>query len=467
MAPLSSYLRSMPLLLLATVGTAHAQRAATFSAVTTYGTGGSRPGSLAVTDVNGDGKLDLLLPNVSSSTVGVLLGTGTGSFGAVTTFSTGGSSSPFGIAVADVNADGKPDLLTANSDSNTAGVLLGTGTGSFRSVTQFSTGGFSKPSGIAVADVNADGKPDLLTANLGTNTAGVLLGTGTGSFGPVTTYSSGANSAPASIAVADVNGDGQLDLLTANQANSTAGVLLGTGTGSFGPATTFSTGTASYPHGLVVADVNGDTKLDLLTANTNSTAGVLLGTGTGSFGAVTTFSTGASSLTNALAVADVNSDGHPDLLTANYNTSTAGVLLGTGTGSFGAVTQVSTGEGSQPYGIAVADVNGDAKPDLLTANLGTNTAGVLLNTTAGLVMATSSPVTDAHAGLTLSPNPAFHGTATLTGATPGQLVQVLDMVGRVAATATVTPTGTAAVGGLAPGLYLVRVGSGSDRLAVE
>ncbi|WP_196292754.1 T9SS type A sorting domain-containing protein [Hymenobacter ruricola] len=416
----------------------------TFGTASTFSTGTfSEPRGIAVADVNGDGKPDLLTANIGSNTVGVLLGTGTGSFGAVTTFGTG--SQPCGIAVADVNGDGQPDIITANNGDDTVAVLLGTGTGTFGPFTAFGTGSGSTPYGVAVADVNGDGNPDLLTANSDTNKAGVLLGTGTGSFGSVRTYSAGPNSIPFDIAVGDVNNDGKLDLLTANAGSDTVGMLLGTGTGTFGPVTALSTGSGSEPWGVVAADVDGDGRLDLLTANNsayttgvllnttpvlatrtflpvtntssgnsprgvavadvngdgkldlltanygNSTAGVLLGTGTGSFGAVTTFSSGGG-LPRAIAVADVNGDGKPDLLTANNSISSnsVGVLLGTGTGSFGAATTFSAGGNSAPRGLAVADVNGDGKPDVLTANYGTDAVGVLLGTGTGSFGAVST-----------------------------------------------------------------------------
>jgi hypothetical protein len=184
------------------------------------------------------------------------------------------------------------------------------------------------------------------------------------------------------------------------------------------------------------------------------------------FGAVTTYSTGGSQ-PNSIVGADVNGDGQPDLLTANYNTSTVGVLLGTGTRSFSAVTTFSTGLASNPLRLAVADVNGDSKPDLLTANQANNTGGVLLNTTPGVVLGTLAPTTKASAGLVLFPNPASHRTAVLTGSTPGQAMQVVDVLGRVTTTTTVDTTGTAALGELAPGLYLVRAGSRYGRLTVE
>ena len=262
----------------------------------------------------------------------MLLGTGTGSFGAATVFTAGATRMDYYLAVADVNGDGKLDVLTANYGYSTASVLLGTGTGTFSNAITFSTGNSSAPRAIAVADVNGDGKLDMLTANSSNNALGVLLGTGTGNFGTVSQYSTGAGSTPYAIAVADVNGDGKLDVLTANYGNSTASVLLGTGTGTFGNAITFSTGNSSTPYAIAVADVNGDGKLDVLTANYgNSTSSVLLGTGTGSFGAATSFSTDANSTPRDIVVADVNGDHRPDLLTANYHTGTIGVLLNAGT----------------------------------------------------------------------------------------------------------------------------------------
>ncbi len=407
-------------LLLATAGTARAQTpTATFAPVAAYSTGtGSNPYSIAAADVNGDGRLDLLTSNYSSSTAGVLLGNGNGTFGAVTTYSTGTNSNPYSIAVADVNGDGRLDLLTANSNSNTAGVLLGNGNGTFGAVTTYSTGTNSNPYSIAVADVNGDGKRDLLTANHNSKTAGVLLGNGNGTFGAATTYSTGDYTY--NIAVGDVNGDGKLDLLTAGYSN--VGVLLGNGNGTFGAVTNYSTGTGiTIPYGIVVADVNGDGKLDLLTAISNlNTAGVLLGNGNGTFGAVTNYSTGGNSPAD-IAVADVNGDGNLDLLVPNLSSNKAGVLLGNGNGTFGAATNYSTG--SNPNGIAVADVNGDGKLDLLTSNYSSSTAGVLLNTTVFAPTLTSLNRTSGLVGtsITLTGNTlsgatsvSFNGTAATT-----------------------------------------------------
>jgi hypothetical protein len=436
----------------------------TFAPVVNYDMGtNSGPAAVVAADLNGDGKLDLLTANLSSSTVSVRLGTGTGSFGGMALYSTGAGSFPLSLAVADVNGDGHPDVLTANSLLNTVGVLLGTGTGTFSNRTDYSTGATSNPNCLAVADVNADGHPDVLTANTGNNTVGVLLGTSAGGFGAVATYAVGPLSGPHSLAVADVNGDGQLDVLTANSTADAVGVLLGTGQGGFGAAMPYAVGLNSRPFAVAVADVNGDGQLDVLTANSGTgTTGVLLGTGMGSFGPVRTYSTGPTSQPLGLAVADVNGDGHPDLLAATGNAPTVCLLLGTGTGSFGAVTTYSAGPNSYPHSLTAADVNGDGKLDLLTASSGNNTAGVLLSTTTVLATHAALPA----ASVTLYPNPArAAATLTATGlpaAAHTVEVTLLSPLGQVVRrlpllAARGAATGDVPTAGLAAGLFLLQL----------
>ena len=127
-------------------------------------------------------------------------------FAAASTYPAGSSL----LAVADINADGRPDLVTANSGSNTVSVLLGQPSGGFTSPAAYGTGGNSQPVGVTIADVNADGRPDILTTNGGSNTVGVLLGQASGGFIGAFTYSTGANSQPVGVVVADVNADGRL-----------------------------------------------------------------------------------------------------------------------------------------------------------------------------------------------------------------------------------------------------------------
>jgi hypothetical protein len=342
----------------------------TFTAKTDFATG-RRPISVAVADVNGDGHPDLVIASVSDNTVSVLLGTGTGGFGMKTDFTTG--TRPVSVAIADVNGDGRPDLLTANypggNQDGSVSVLLGNGSGAFAAKTDFATG--SGPVLVTVADVNGDGKPDLVTANQGGPTVSVLLGNGSGAFAAKTDFATENN--PYSVAVADVNGDGKPDLVTANPNYDTVSVLLGTGSGAFAAKTDFATG--AVPRYVAVGDVNGDGKLDLVTANPgNNTVSVLLGDGSGAFAPKSDFT--AAGNPNSVAVVDVNGDGKPDLVTANFTYGTVSVLLGDGSGAFGATSDFTAGR--HPYTLAVADVNGDGKPDVVTANAGDNTASVLL-----------------------------------------------------------------------------------------
>jgi hypothetical protein len=167
-----------------------------------------------------------------------------------------------------VNGDGTPDLVVSNFASSTVSVRLNIGTGSFGPKTDYPTGTF--PFGLTLGDVNGDGKPDLATANFSSSTVSVLLGNGNGTFAPKVDY--GTRAQPYSLALGDVSGDGKLDLVETNIGNAiapgTASVLPGNGDGTFGAAVDF--GTAFRPYSVAIADVSGDGKPDLVTANSNA-----------------------------------------------------------------------------------------------------------------------------------------------------------------------------------------------------
>ncbi len=347
-----------------------------FRAQVTYSTGnGSRPIAVAAADVNGDSKPDIIVANEYTFNVGVLLNTGNGTFNTQVTYSTGGSSNPTYVAVADVNGDSKFDIIVSNFNLNNVGVLLNTGTGTFANQVTHSTGNSSVPSSVAIADVNRDNKLDIIVSNYGSNKVGVLLNTGNGTFANQVTYSTGSSSY--SVAAADVNGDSYPDIIVANLASNNVGVLLNNGTGRFDTQTTYSTGSGSSPSSVAVADVNGDSKLDIIVANNGSNnVGVLLNTGNGTFITQVTYSTGSQPVW--VAAADVNGDSKPDIIVTNAASNNVGVLLNNGTGTFGTQVTYSTGSGSDPNFVAAADVNGDSKPDLIVANSDTNNAGVLL-----------------------------------------------------------------------------------------
>jgi len=195
------------------------------------------------------------------------------------------------------------------------------------------------------------------------------------SFAAAVHYPTGRG--PVAIAVGAFNGDGTQDLVTANARGSTASVLLGTGSGGFAAKTDFATG--PFPCAVAVGDFNGDGAQDLVTADSGGdTASVLLGNGNGAFAAKTDFATGPDSYD--VAVGDFNDDGMQDLVTVftdSFIDQGAGVLLNDGAGDFPTFRAFATY--LEPMSVAVGDLNGDGKQDLVTAGYTSSTAGVLLN----------------------------------------------------------------------------------------
>jgi hypothetical protein len=384
-----------------------------FLPAVTYSTGGvSRTGFVAVADVNGDGKPDIIATNTQGtlSSVGILLGNGDGTLQPAQTYPAGYE--PTSIAVADVNGDGRPDLVVSilcnyPDCHGLAGVLLGNGDGTFQPVATYLSGGFFAES-IKAADVNGDGKPDLLVSNFSTNViqsgngvVGVLLNNGDGTFQPVQTYDSGGDNT-GEIEVADVNSDGKFDLLVANGGlPGYLGVLLGNGDGTFRPAQSYNT-TGTHGATLAVADVNGDGRPDVVVARecvfceNGGVVDVLMGNGDGTFQELHSYSTGGY-IANSIKVADVNEDGKPDILVADCKSpcfnrgvitgvGQLAVLLGNGDGTFNTAQSYNSG-GRNASSVAVADLNRDSKLDAVVANFGDHpsspdtSVGVLLNNT--------------------------------------------------------------------------------------
>jgi hypothetical protein len=234
----------------------------TFQPAVTYPSSGYGVWSVTVADVNGDGKPDLLLTDCASDPnnycfagtglVDVLLGNGDGTFQTSVSYASGGDLA-FSVAVQDLNGDGKLDLAVANAGSNTLGVLLGNGDGTFGQAVAYGSGGLF-PLGVAIADMNGDGIPDLIGVNdncengCPQGSAGVLVGQGNGTFKPVVAFNSGAYRTAAA-AVADINGDGKSDIVMANScgvfpsspcADGNAGVLLNN-TGAYKTKTVLTT----------------------------------------------------------------------------------------------------------------------------------------------------------------------------------------------------------------------------------
>jgi Bacterial Ig-like domain (group 3)/FG-GAP-like repeat len=416
-----------------------------------YDSSGFYTGSVAVGDLNGDGKPDLLVgsrsrsPNGLVGAVNVLLGVGDGTFQEKGLYGTAGLDA--NVALADVNDDGKLDMLAsgcAYKDCFTGVVTIhtGNGDGTFAGGSYvFGTGGM-QPSSPAVADFNGDGKLDLVVANCGngcqtgTGTVGVLLGNGDATFQTAVTYGTGGIG-PHKVIVADVNGDGKPDLVVPNACASSqdcplgpgsVAVLLGKGDGTFQTAVAYGSG-GGDAFSVAVADVNGDGKLDVLVANFCNTGcslagplGVLLGNGDGTFQSVIPYSSGAS--LGQIALADVNGDGKLDVVTPSSIPNVM-VLLGNGDGTFQAPVFYNTG-GFGGGGIVVADVNGDGPPDVMVTNQCFNSNPNCPHGSVGVLMNDTGPHSPTTTSLVSNVNPAAINqqviyTATVTNQSGGPL----------------------------------------------
>jgi hypothetical protein len=298
-------------------------------------TGSGATYTVNVTGITGTGTLGVNLVDLPTITA-------LPSFAAQSTFATGTNTSPNSVTLGDVNGDGILDMVTANGTANNVSVLLGNGNGAFATARNYATG--NGPTSVTLGDVNRDGILDIITANGGTSNASVLLGLGNGTFGTAVNYATGLS--PSSVTLGDVNRDGILDMVTANGTSSDVSVLVGIGNGSFTTAVNYSTGVAPRgvaPSSVTLGDLNRDGILDIITANEGSNdVSVLRGNANGTFGTAVNHSTGDGP--SSVTLGDVNGDGVLDIITANRNSDTASVLLGNGMapGDFGPATNFAT-----------------------------------------------------------------------------------------------------------------------------
>jgi hypothetical protein len=386
-----------------------------------------------------------------------------------------GSFNNYGIAVADLNGDGHPDVVVTGvtEAGSFVGVMMGNGDGTFAAPTTYSTGGTIAYS-VAIADVNGDGLPDLIVANLYASytslegNVGVLLGNGDGTFQPVVTYDSGGTRAEW-VAVADVNGDKHPDIIVTNgcaiecQSNGTGlvSVLLNNGTGAFLPAANYSTGDSTgQPESVAVGDFNGDGYPDIVVSNqcadnscNTGSLSVLLNNGNGIFQAPVQYSSGGYFYGLAVAVADMNGDGKLDLIVGNwcfnsdvclYNqTGGVSVLLGNGDGTFQPPVTFLAGA-TVAGSLAVGDVNGDGYPDVLVLD-GYGAVDVLLGNGDGSLRAPVSFSTSA--------NPVSVAIADVNGDGRPDLLSANDTVNfSVWLNALYEPTTTVVTSSANPGL---------------
>lgn len=329
-------------------------------------------------DINNDGIQDLLAVDIGANKMFVRYGTGSGSFGSATSFSVAGSTTFFELS--DVSNDGVLDIVAGIG--NAIYIYQGNGDGSFQTAVSYASEGSSSKA-VALGDINNDGITDLVSTGIGSG-AGyttIRLGTGSGSFGAALSYNTGSQQSNA-VALGDLNNDGKLDLITGS--GSTTGVVevrLGTGTGTFGSGTSFATdGTGVYSVSL--GDLNNDGNLDLVSSGSTYVSTVRLGTGSGTFG--TGIGYGPNDLggtTTDTALGDFNGDGNIDILAlSGASGGYQNILIGNGRGTFTNPTYYLNGT-STASNLDVADLNGDGVLDYVAGAVGSSPISVRLGQT--------------------------------------------------------------------------------------
>jgi hypothetical protein len=380
----------------------------TFGSAQAYGVsqGGSDP---VAADLTGDGYVDLLIADSPNVTVAILPGNGDGTFGDTIQVATGFQA--YTVAVGDLNGDAKPDLIAASWTS--VAILLGNGDGTFGLPVLYATP--TNVYSLALADLNLDGHLDVVAGSDGNTLVSVLLGVGNGTLAPyvgltapapvfgirltdvtgdgnpdvVLRTSNGVSIYPGSgdgtfkvrndfavagtggLAVVDMDGDSQPDILAAeggiySGVSNEITLLLGDGTGGYPVVRTIVS--AHTPRGLDVADVNGDSRPDLVAAcGTSGLVTIHLGNGDGSFGFQRRYTTGADPI--AVALGDLDGDEVVDVVVAHQNSRSISVRRGTGNGTFGVRTDHETGL-VRPVALTLEDLNGDGKSDVAVADAG-------------------------------------------------------------------------------------------------
>ncbi len=336
---------------------------------TAHGAYGGGYGIVAL-DLNRDGSPDLA---VGGHVLSVLINQGDGTFAPAV----GYPMDVDAVAGADLNGDGWPDLVVGDMSGDTVSVLFNAGDGTFATAVDVLAG--AGPAAITAVDLNGDGSIDLAVADWDQDGGAVivLINDGSGRFAAAPSLAT--DTQPASIAAADLNGDGKVDLAVTNGADKVT-VFLGHGDGTFAPGVDYTTG--MFPSSVAAADLNGDGSIDLAVANSNlegdpidDTVSVLLNQGDGTFAPKVDYRTGRTPF--GVVALDLNGDGKPDLATANEWVDRVSVLMNQGDGTFAPKIDVPTNGGSMA--IAGADFDGDGRPDIADANI-PPTVTVLLDT---------------------------------------------------------------------------------------
>lgn len=380
----------------------------TFDDVKYYSSNKNKSASVELSDLDGDGKSDILFVNFESGSGSVLVvRRNTGIFGVIDVssnfanpqeFVTG--STPFALAVGDLDGDGKQDVAVANYGGNSISVFRNTSTTgniSFAPKVDYPTTG-NGPTSIAIQDLDGDGKADIVTADQTSHWVSIFKNastTGTISFNRQAGLSTGTVTGPVSVKLGDLNGDDKPDLVVVGKSSNRVTIFRNTSTIntiSFEtPITNYTTGTS--PYSVAIGDLDGDGKADLAVSNESSRTISLYKNTTSSAASITFVAQGATTALGSgkpsiVAMGDLDGDGKTDLAVSMFetqNVATYGNTSTIGTISFSSAniiqSSIASGAGNGPQSIAMGDIDGDGLPDIVSSNFGggSTALGILRN----------------------------------------------------------------------------------------
>ncbi len=369
----------------------------TFAAPASTGTGTQTPQAITSADLDGDGDIDLAVAkttgNNTQGNLGIMLNNGDGTFAAMVDVTVG--IGPTAVFAGDLDGDGDADLAVVNIDDGSANgtgnltILRNDGSANFTPAQTPTVGVF--PLSVHGSDLDGDGDLDLLVANQGQTLSGdvaVLMNNGDATFASARYFEGGDQ--PSDAVLADLDGDGDPDMLMSNSganANSIS-VIVNQGSGRFVAAENFVAVPQAGPSGIVVADFDGDGDGDLAVSNsTGGNVAILMNNGPAIYAPSVTYSAGGTS-PQSVAAADLDADGDIDLVTANRGSNNVSILLNNGDGTFGTATTVAAG--TNPEYVITSDLDNDGDADLVVANSGSNDVSVLLNNGNGTFAAAAS-----------------------------------------------------------------------------